>query len=231
MLSGDRVVAAGGRAPKACRPPRAVSLPWAMSPVGAFAGTVTLPSSASPTLGDVLAEAAIHPDEDVQMYMQKFLLPALTPALEALLHVVSERGELPPEEKEKDKKDEKRGGSGAAGGEEKKSEEKKPKKKSKKLQEAQEDEDGAPESEGGGEEGSQAEKFNPLLWLSEKLRESATGRRYKEQFEERMEELRRKREEEAEAAKKAAEEAEAAAAAAMAESTEPAGEVSASTEA
>jgi len=172
-------------------------------------------------LADALMQEVITPDEDVEFYMRKFLLPTITPALEALLHVAVERGELSLEKDEGGKKDgrtgsaedkqRERGFQGSAG-------EEKKRKKKEKQPENQDDESAPAGSDAGDEaEGSRTEKFNPLLWFSEKLRESASGRQYKELFEKRMEERRRKREEEAAvAAQKAAEEAAAAEAAAAA---------------
>lgn len=203
-----------------------------MAPTGETAVvTPELPPPADTAISEALA-CAITPDEDVEGYMRKFLLPALTPALEALLHVVVERGELSLEKegsdaagaKKGDPEKEKGGRPGAEekqrGGAEKVGDEKKKKKKEKPGALENQDEESIPAgSEAGDEAEGGKDKFNPLLWFAEKLRESAKGRQYKELFEKRMEERRRKREEEVQAAAeaKAIEEAKAAEEAAAAE--------------
>lgn len=194
---------------------------------------------AAPGPAEALAAALATPDEDVQLYMQQRVLPALTPVLEALLNAAKEKGELLPEKKGDDhhsgpkhgdrghtppKKEEEKAAAGAAPA----GEEKKKKKKPKKRVETMESEGGAKDEQAGAgaaSEGGEATstedlppKFNPLMFLAEGLREHAgETRRYKELFEKRLEEMRRKREEEIAAAKAQAEAEAAAAAAAAAE--------------
>lgn len=179
------------------------------------------PADAISGFAEALAKKS-SPDEDVEAYMKEYLLPVLTPALEQLLQVAASKGELhldksgkAPGSAESGSRPEKKVAE-AQSTEQAPEEKRKLKKKSKTKTIDAEKEAAAekPSDEGTNtlEAGESTEteplpeKFNPLLWLSERFREQAKGRQYKELFEQRMEERRRKRAEEA-AAKAAEEEA------------------------
>lgn len=147
-------------------------------------------------LGDAFSKVIsnlVSPDEDVQEYLQATLLPILTPAIEALLHHVHESGEMQKalmqmqdesrQPRHVDGASRSRGGKAGLGSE---------------------------EADGKGNQGdnsrfeelppAEAEEigFDPLVWLGEALRQHAKGPtdNYRPDIEERIVELRSRREEE-----------------------------------
>merc|ERR1712224_862128 len=123
----------------------------------------------------------MSPGEDVRAYLEQTLLPVLSPAIEKLLHHAHENGELQEALKQLEQK----------------SSGKKPAKGKTEGEEAQSDMNTAESSSA---TSAEAAGFNPLVWLSDHLRQFAKepGGKYREQFEQRVAELQRRQQEEEE---------------------------------
>lgn len=154
----------------------------------------------------VSSSGGVGPEEDVAAYLQGCLLPTLAPVIEQLLHHVHESGELQRALKEmaaaeKSRATASRRGADSSGidaakgdrassedaGESDKSPSNKRGRGGRHGSEARPSGSKDP-SKGPKEEEEEVDAFDPLIWLSERLRESASGPtdRYREQIEKRV---------------------------------------------
>eukprot|EP00746_Dinoflagellata_sp_MGD_P000184 gnl/MRDRNA2_/MRDRNA2_100328_c0_seq1.p2 gnl/MRDRNA2_/MRDRNA2_100328_c0~~gnl/MRDRNA2_/MRDRNA2_100328_c0_seq1.p2 ORF type:complete len:179 (+),score=57.43 gnl/MRDRNA2_/MRDRNA2_100328_c0_seq1:91-627(+) len=133
-------------------------------------------AAAPPQPLDVLDPSELMtPSEDVRAYLEQTLLPVLSPAIEKLLHHAHENGELQEALKQLEQR----------------TATKKPVKGKAEGEEAQSDMNTAESSSA---TSAEAAGFNPLVWLSDHLRQFAKepSGKYREQFEQRVAELQRR---------------------------------------